>query len=133
MNAFRPILAGRHLRPASEHDLQLAVTRELAIRMPPGVPWSAVDHAAKLSPRQAGQRKLRGVKKGQADYRFVLPPQGRCAELELKLPGTYQSQEQKAWECGVVKAGGLYAVCRSMAEVEGTLKAWGVELRGEAA
>lgn len=133
MNAFRPALAGRHLRPCGEHELQLAVWRELAIRMPPGIVYTAVDHAAKLSPRQAAQRKARGVKKGQPDFRFVLPPNGRSGEIELKLHGTYQSPEQKAWQCEVIKAGGLYAVCRSMAEVEGTLKAWGVELRGEAA
>lgn len=118
---------------ASEHDLQLAVTRELTLRLPPSIAWSAVDHAAKLSLSQAAMRKARGVKRGQSDYRFVLPPDGRCGEIELKLPGTYQSPEQKAWAVAVTGAGGLYAVCRSMAEVEGTLAGWGVQLRGRAA
>lgn len=116
----------------SEHSLQLQVARELQLRMPAGVVFTAVDHAAKLSPRQAGNRKARGVRKGQADFRFVLPPHGRSCEIELKIPGTYQSPEQKAWAAEVTAAGALYAVCRSMAEVEGTLAGWGVKLRGEA-
>ena len=117
----------------SEHALQLAVTEELAWRMPPDVPWTSVDHAAKLSPRQAGERKRRGVKRGQADYRFILPPNGRSSEIELKVRGSYQTPDQKAWEASVLAAGGLYMVCRSMAEVEGALAGWGVKLRGEAA
>ena len=117
----------------SEHQLQLAVTAYLAVAVPPGVAWSAVDHAAKLSPRQAGQRKARGVKRGQADYRFVLPPHGRSAEIELKIPGGYQSPEQRAWEAAVRDAGGLYMVCRSIPEVEGALRGWGVAVRARAA
>lgn len=116
----------------SEHALQLQVTRELELRMPRDVPFTAVDHAAKLSARQAGDRKRRGVKRGQADYRFVLPPMGRSAEIELKIPKTYQSPEQKAWAEALTSAGALYAVCRSMAEVEGVLAGWGVKLKGEA-
>lgn len=116
----------------TEHDLQVQITRELLLRLPHDVVFTAIDHAAKLSLRQAAMRKARGVKRGLADYRFVLPPHGRTGEIELKLPGTYQSPEQKAWQASVTGAGGLYAVCRSMAEVEGTLAGWGVELRGRA-
>lgn len=113
----------------SEHALQLQVTSFLTYAMPAEVPWTAVDHAAKLSPRQAGDRKRRGVKRGQADYRFVLPPHGRSAEIELKIKGSYQEPEQKAWEATTTGAGGLYAVCRSLAEVVDQLTAWGVQLR----
>lgn len=115
----------------SEHELQLAVTEELELRLPKDIPYTAVDHAAKLSQRQGGDRKRRGVKKGQPDYRFILPPHGRTAEIELKIKGTYQSVEQKAWERASLAAGGLYAVCRSMPEVEGTLAGWGVKLKGK--
>lgn len=117
----------------SEHALQLAIAAELALRLPPGVVFTAVDHAAKLSPRQAGERKRRGVKRGQADFRFVLPPDGQSGEIELKADDGRRFAEQRAWEQGVRGAGGLYAVCRSMAEVEGTLAGWGVQLRGRAA
>lgn len=114
----------------SEHALQLDVTRFLERALPADVPWTAVDHAAKLSQRQAGERKRRGVRRGQADYRGLLPPSGRSWEIELKrAKGAYQSPEQKAWEAGVTAAGGLYAVCRSIPEVAGTLTGWGVRLK----
>ena len=119
------------LEDQDEHALQLDVTRFLERVMPDEVVWTAVDHAAKLSARQAGDRKRRGVKKGQADYRFVLPPHGRSAEIELKrLKGGSQSKEQKAWESAVISAGGLYFICKSIAEVEGTLRGLGVKLKG---
>jgi hypothetical protein len=115
-----------------EHELQLEVTAWLEWAIGDSIPWTAVDHAAKLSPRQAAARKRRGVLKGQADYRFVLDG-GRSAEIELKRPvGGRQSKEQRAWEARVVAAGGLYLVCRSVAEVKGALDAWGVKYRGKA-
>ena len=110
----------------------MAVTGFLTVALPRDVAWSAVDHAAKLGVRQGAMRKARGVKRGQADYRFVLPPGGRSAEVELKIPGSYQSPEQKTWEAAVTDAGGLYMVCRSVAEVEGALRGWGVKLRATA-
>ena len=116
-----------------EHDLQVIVTRFLTIAMPPEIVWTAVDHGAgKMSARSAGQRKARGVKRGQADYRFVLPPHGRSAEIELKVKGTYQSTAQEAWEAGIEASGGLYRVCRSLGEVELALLDWGVRLRATA-
>lgn len=116
---------------SAEHDLQLAVTRFLTVACQ--IHWTAVDHAAKLSKSQAGQRKARGVKRGQPDYRFILPPHGQSAEIELKVKGTYQSPEQKDWQAAVVAAGGLYAICRTAAEVEATLRAWGVPLKARLA
>ena len=115
----------------SEHTLQLHATAFLEASMPAEIPWTAVDHAAKLSPRQAGERKRRGVKRGQADYRFVLPPLGLSAEIELKLEGSYQSPEQKAWEAKIKSAGGRYQVCRSLKDIQETLEQWGVRLRAK--
>lgn len=116
----------------TEHDLQLEVTRWLIAHLGPNVAWSAVDHAAKLSRSQAAARKARGVRRGLADYRFVLPPDGRSAEIELKRPvaASRQTAEQRDWQARVTAAGGLYAICRSIPEVEGTLRAWGlIEIR----
>ena len=116
----------------SEHSLQLAVTQMLAVILPPSLPWTAVDHAAKLSARQAGDRKRRGVRRGQADYRFVLAG-GRSGEIELKTKGTYQTPDQRAWQASVEAAGGYYAVCRSCEEVLTTLQGWGIECRARIA
>lgn len=120
----------------TEHQLQLIVTQYLNLAMPPMIPWSACDHAAKLSARQGKARKDRGVKRGLADYRLVIP-KGRSAEIELKVKGTYQSPDQKAWQKSVEAIGGLYAVCRSVEEVEtvlaGWLTPWGHHLRARVA
>lgn len=109
----------------SEHALQLSVTQYLRLALPADVVWTAVDHAARISPRQGRARKDRGVKKGQPDYRFILPPHGRSAEIELKREGAYQEPEQKAWQAATEAAGGLYAVCRSVDDVTQTLAEWG--------
>ena len=117
--------AGRVPAP-TEHAVQLAVTKYLGLVLPRDVVWTAVDHAARISPRQGKARKDRGVKKGQPDYRFILPPNGRSAEIELKREGSYQEPEQKAWQRATEAAGGLYAVCRSVDDVGETLSEWGV-------
>jgi hypothetical protein len=112
----------------TEHQLQLEVTRWLIANLGANVAWSAVDHAAKLSERQAADRQKRGVRRGLADYRFVLPPDGRSAEIELKRPiaASRQSPAQLAWQARVEGAGGLYVVCRSLPEVIDTLRGWGL-------
>lgn len=113
-----------------EHDLQIVVTRFLAVALPPDIVWTAVDHGAgKMTARSAGQRKARGVKPGQADYRFVIPPHGRSGEIELKATKGRQSPEQKSWQAGIEVAGGLYRICRSLDEVIQALLDWGVPLR----
>jgi hypothetical protein len=117
----------------TEHDLQKAVVDFLAIALGDRIPWTAVDHAARLSPRQGAARKRRAVKRGQADLRFVLPPHGQSGEIELKIKGAYQKPEQKAWEAAVTAAGARYALCRSVAEVADALTEWGVTLRARAA
>jgi hypothetical protein len=121
-------LRALYLRDQTEHQLQADVVKHLDRIMPVSVPWTAVDHAAKLTPRQAGDRKKRGVKRGQPDLRFILPPNGRSAEIELKTYKGRQAPEQKAWQSATEAAGGLYEICRSLAEVEGVLTAWGVDL-----
>ena len=119
---------------ANEHGLQLAVTAFLKAALPPEVVWTAVDHGAgRMSKAAAGQRKARGVKRGQADYRFILPPHGLSCEIELKVEGTYQRPEQKDWARAVNAAGGRYAVCRSVQQVADILTDWGFPLRGRVA
>ena len=69
------------------------------------------------------------MRAGQADFRFVLPPSGRSAEIELKRTvGGRQSVDQAAWEAWITASGGLYAVARSEREVLAILVGWGVRL-----
>lgn len=77
---------------------------------------------------EAGIGKALGVLGGVADLVFVLPG-GRVGFIELKAPRPskpYLSASQKAFYNDVHKLGAWYAVARSIEEVEGTLRAWGV-------
>jgi hypothetical protein len=53
----------------NEHALQVAVAHMLQLVLDPERTWwSAIDHAAKLSPRYGADRKRRGVKPGMPDF-----------------------------------------------------------------
>lgn len=127
IDEYRALVASQQL----EHGLQLECTRWLGAHLGPNVAWSAIDHAAKLTKRQGAERKRRGVKTGLGDYVFVIPPNGQHGEIELKRPTrqpsrSRQSQAQLDWEAAITASGALYVVCRSLPEVIGTLKVWGL-------
>lgn len=54
---------------------------------------------------------------------------GRMGFIELKAPGRYPSPEQRGVLQMLRDHGHRVAVCRSVAEVEGTLAAWRVPMR----
>ena len=68
-----------------------------------------------------------GVQRGWADILVIFD--GMVIAIELKLPGTYQTPEQKAFADALVANGGHYQVCRSLDAVEAFLTACGVLLR----
>jgi len=102
--------------------------------------WRAPDLLWFTVPNQRGTRerweqamfKALGVRAGVADLVFVLPC-GRVAFIELKAPRGVSSDAQRAFMRDCEALGAPYLICRSMAEVEGALAAWGVKLRGIAA
>lgn len=62
-----------------------------------------------------------------ADGNTVTIAYPQMGALELKSPKGYQSDTQKAFQERWVKLGGLYAVCRSMNDVEAALQSWGLK------
>ena len=82
-------------------------------------------NGAYMSKATAGKGKALGVLPGVADLVFVLPG-GFVGFIELKGPKTPLNLNQKIFLNDVQMLGALYAVARSIEEVEGTLKAWGV-------
>lgn len=76
--------------------------------------------------------KALGVRAGTPDLAIVLPG-GRAAFIELKADRGRQSPTQQAFEADALACGALYAVCRSLAEVEAVLTGWGVQPRGRIA
>jgi hypothetical protein len=82
--------------------------------------------------REAAKLKAMGVRRGVADLAFVLPD-GRAAFIELKADKGRQSPHQKLFEEDCARRGVPYLICRSLAEVEGALAAWGIPTRARAA
>ena len=106
----------------SEHVLHCAVAEWLGYQR--HVVWWTVDQTA-LHGRHGATLKRKGVRAGVADLHFVLPG-GRLGCIELKAEKGKQTPTQVEFQTNIASKGALYAVCKSLPEVEGTLKGWGV-------
>jgi hypothetical protein len=69
-----------------------------------------------------------GMRKGVPD--LVILRSGRIMGLEVKSPGGTLSREQKEFRVEWERAGGIYAVARSVEEGRALLEEWGVAPRG---
>ncbi len=108
------------LPTVSEHKLQTQVADYLAAVPKPPVYWTAVDHAAKLSPRQAASRKRRGVKRGIADFMIVWKDGYGHTQLiwiELKSARGSLSPEQKDFAFQMIRCNSNVFLCRSVEDV----------------
>jgi len=115
------------LRGPSEHSLQVAVNRMLQLVLDPERTWySALDHAAKLSPRYGADRKKRGVRAGMPDFIVMTErlPLGATSMypamfgIELKIKkgklSPSQIEVRDAWQ----RVGNPIYVARSLEEVQ---------------
>jgi hypothetical protein len=134
--AFRSALRTRRRaqpRREPEHDLQVLVAGFLDVALAGVCLWSSIDHGAgEMSGRAAGRRKARGVKPGWPDIQVIWGAPGAVRVLlgiELKAGKGRQDAEQMALEAAWVAQGGLYRVCRSLAEVDAALVGVGIPLR----
>ena len=113
-----------------EDDLHMAVAQLLRLVLPADAIWSTIP--------AGGGGKIRGAKLKKMGYRAGWPDieivaSGRPHVIELKtLTGTV-SPVQRACHKALVRAGALVAVCRSIPDVEGTLRGWGLTRAWEAA
>lgn len=73
-----------------------------------------------------------GLLAGWPDIQFVVRNRPLML-IELKAEGKYPTPEQRALHERLRGLGCLVAVCRSVDEVEGTLKAWCIPMRGRIA
>ena len=110
--------------PGPEEQLQRTVVEWLRWQKPDCV-WFFVNNGARLSKAQAGKAIGMGVLPGVADLAFTLPG-GQSAFIELKAEGAYLSAVQRDFSVKVQALGAWYALARSIEDVQGTLKAWGV-------
>lgn len=110
----------------TEHQLHAAVADYLCLAIQPGTWWSTVGHGGGGTIR-GGKLKRLGLVPGIPDLAFCIG--GQSAWIELKTEKGTLSPNQKACHVALKEAGALVAVCRSVAEVEGTLRGWGAPLR----
>lgn len=114
-----------------EQVLQQNVVAFLGVAYP-GLLWWHTPNGGARSKAEAGILKSMGVRAGVADLCFVLPG-ARIAFIELKSAKGSASPAQKTFRADCEMQGVPYAICTSLAEVEGTLAAWGLKARGRLA
>lgn len=115
------------LAPTSEDALHLNVVRFLNLALTSETVWFHVPNGIRTGMKQAAKHKKMGMKAGVSDLIFC--HDGRHLEIELKMEGKYLRPTQRDWRDGVEQAGGKHATCRSLRDVEETLREWGVPLK----
>lgn len=109
-----------------EARLQIDVHDYLKVALPPSILFTAQLPGAHMHIRTATKAKAMGVKRGWPDLQFLFPD-GVTRYIELKA-GASLSPEQVAFR-DYARPLGIWALCRSVSEVDATLKAWGAQLR----
>jgi hypothetical protein len=114
-----------------EQALQIQVVHALRWLVPDLVFFHPAN-GGKRDKREAALMKAMGVLAGASDLIFVLP-EGRFGAIELKADKGRLSEEQEAFLARLEALGAPCGVARSLDEVLGLLRSWGVTVRGEAA
>jgi len=109
----------------SEYSLHVTVADWLRAQFPRLVWWHS-HQQGHLSIAARVKAKRMGRRAGVPDFTFIIPG-GKAAFIELKIDGGKLSEPQAVFEEQARAAGALYALCRSLGEVQGTLAAWGVK------
>ena len=84
----------------------------------------------KLTPEQGALRKRMGIKAGIPDLLILW--RGRLIGLELKAPKGVVRQSQTDMGLAIIEAGGHWASCRSIEDIEAVLRSQGVPLKATA-
>lgn len=94
----------------------------------PDLLWHHPANGGFRNVREASKLKAMGVRAGVADLAIVLPD-GRAAFIELKTATGRLSPAQAEFRDTCERLRIPHEVCRTLQEVETTLRAWGVTLR----
>lgn len=115
-----------------EHALQIVVCAYLSRALPPDSTFTSIDAATdqKMTPIAGARRRARGIRAGWPDCQILY--RGQFFGIELKEGAGRQSENQALMQAEIKRAGGRYAICRSVEDVEAALRAWGVPLRATA-
>ena len=113
-------------RANPEHQLQVRVKHYLDVALPPSIEWTASAVGVNLTMQSATKLKAAGVRRGWPDLQFLFPD-GVTRYIELKA-GASLSPEQRAFRDRCAKHN-IFAVCRSIEDVQKALTGWGAPLR----
>ena len=113
-----------------EEQFQRAVVDYLELLAPRGSScapfvWFHPYNGARLTKAQAGIGKAMGVLAGVPDL-CLIGPDSKFYGIELKADNRGLSDNQKNFHKAIQPLGGRYMVCRSIEEVAGALKGWGL-------
>lgn len=117
----------RKPRANPEARLQIDVKQYLTLCLPDDIKWTASLTGTHLSIRAATRAKAMGVRRGWPDLSFLFPD-GVTRFIELKTATGSLSPEQRDFR-DAARPHGVWAVCRSVDEVEVQLRLWGARLR----
>jgi len=111
----------------SEHALHRAVAAYLAAVLPADAFWTTFP-AGSGGKARGGQLKAAGLRPGVPD--LILLYRGRFLGIELKSAKGRVSDAQQACRALILAAGGAWAECRSLDDIELALTEFRVPLRG---
>lgn len=106
-----------------EDTLQMSVADYLRYQFPTLL-WFHTPNGGKRHPREAARLKRMGVLPGVAD--ILLFWKSGMGAIELKSDIGRQRDTQKEFMLKWVANGGRYNICRSIEDVQDTMRAWGV-------
>lgn len=115
---------------ASEDDFQRIVVGYLRVAAPELCVF-AVPNGGYRHPAEARKMKGTGVMAGVADLCVMGP--GFVGWIELKTKTGRQQPSQKTFEDTCKRLDIPYALCRSIEDVEATVRGWGLPLRSRSA
>lgn len=121
----------RVARRHDEDDLQRAVMVFLDWSLPPDAIAFAIPNGGKRSAREASRMRAQGVKAGVPDICVI--HRGRAAFIELKAKRGVMSPIQRDMTRRLVYCGAAVCLCRSVIEVELSLREACIPLRARVA
>lgn len=110
-----------------EAQFQAQVVDYLALCLPSDSLFFAIPNGGWRAKKTGADLKRQGVKAGVAD--LVIMHDGRTFFLELKTPAGRLSKEQTEFCVQALKAGGFYAVARSLEQVQRQLLDWFIPVK----
>jgi hypothetical protein len=110
-----------------EDDLQRDVCKFLALALPPDACFMHIPNGGLRSKKAAARLAGLGVLRGAPDLLVV--HRGRAAFIELKAPKGTQSPAQRSVARKLIYCGAEVMLCRSLGQVEASLRECGVPLR----